>query len=139
MSSRDVRALVEFRLEQADETLRAARLLQSAEIYRQAVGRAYYAMYYAVLALLASRGLGTSKHSGAIGLFNREFVKTGQFEPKLSKSLHELFDLRQRADYREMFEISPHRVESAIAAAEQFISQVSKYLDDEMDGPAAAS
>ena len=128
MSNNEARALVEFRLEQADEALQAARLLVDAELLRQAAGRAYYAMYYAVLALLASRGLGTAKHSGVLGLFDREFVKTGDFRPEQSRSLHELFDLRQRADYREMFEVSGSRVEAALLSAKKFVSEARRYL-----------
>ena len=130
MSDDNTRALVHFRLEQADEALEAARLLLDAHMCRQAAGRAYYAMYYAVLALLASRGLGTSKHTGAIGLFDREFVKTGEFEQEHSKNLHILFDLRQRADYREMYEIPATRVQSSITAAEQLVSRVRTYFAD---------
>ncbi|NJN63373.1 MAG: hypothetical protein HC795_19310 [Coleofasciculaceae cyanobacterium RL_1_1] len=36
-------------------------------------------MFYALLGLLATKGLGTSKHSGVISLFDREFVRTGIF------------------------------------------------------------
>lgn len=128
MSDENTLALVQFRVEQADEALKAARLLAGAQMHRQAAGRAYYAMYYAVLALLASRGLGASKHTGVIAIFDREFVKSGQFQPEFSKDLHELFDLRQRADYREMFQISSVRAESAIATADRFISEVGKHL-----------
>ena len=109
MIGKEIHALVRYRLEQADEALRAARLLCEAKMFRQAAGRAYYATFYAVLALLAFRGLGTSRHSGALGLFDREFVKEGLFDAEQSKCLHELFDLRQRADYREMFAVSPQR------------------------------
>ncbi len=79
MSADGIQALVQYRLEQADESLAAARLLVEAGLFRQAAGRAYYAMFYAVLALLAFRGLGASKHSGVLGLFDREFVKEGVF------------------------------------------------------------
>lgn len=43
MSEEDLQALVEYRLEQADEAIAAARLLADAAMFRQAVGRAYYA------------------------------------------------------------------------------------------------
>lgn len=70
-------ALVRYRLEQAVETLREASLLLDQSAWRGAQNRAYYAMFYAVLALLATRQLGSSKHSGVLGLFDREFVKPG--------------------------------------------------------------
>jgi len=43
-------------------------------------------MFYAVLALLANRQMGTSKHTGVLSLFDREFIKTGIFSRELSKS-----------------------------------------------------
>ena len=130
MSTDQTHALVRYRLEQADETLTAARLLAEAGLFRQSAGRSYYAMFYAVLALLASRGLGTSKHSGALSLFDKLFVKEGPFSHDRSRSLHELFDLRQRADYREMFDLSAERAESAIGSAKEFIAEARKFLRD---------
>jgi uncharacterized protein (UPF0332 family) len=62
------------------------------------MNRLYYAMFYAVLALLQAKHLGTSKHSGAIALFDREFVKTGIFPKELSMALHRAFALRQKGD-----------------------------------------
>ena len=128
MSKDKIRALVTYRLEQAAEAVAAAKLLLDAGMCRQAAGRAYYAMFYAVLALFASRGLGSSRHSGALALFDREFVKNGPFARQHSWSLHELFDLRQRADYREMFSVSAERAESAIASAEAFLAEARGYL-----------
>jgi len=130
MSDEDIRSLVQCRMEQAKEALEAAKLLLQADMRRQAAGRAYYAMFYAVTALLALRQLGTSKHAGALTLFDREFVKKGAFGQECSRSLHELFDLRQRADYRDLFEVSHQRAESAIAAAEKFVDEVRKYLHE---------
>lgn len=96
--------LVRYRLKEADETLREARLLLDQSAFRGCINRSYYAMFYALLGLLATKGLGTSKHSGLISLFDREFVKTGIFSKDLSKSLHRAFDERQANDYGEMLE-----------------------------------
>lgn len=61
----DKQGLIQYRLERAGETLRDAHLLldkggSSASV----VNRAYYAMFYAVLALLITIEEGTSKHNG---------------------------------------------------------------------------
>jgi uncharacterized protein (UPF0332 family) len=77
--------LLRYRLHQAAEALVAARTLLAAALYRDSVNRAYYAMFYALLAVLVTRKLGTSKHSSAIELFDREFVKSGIF-PKEAPS-----------------------------------------------------
>jgi uncharacterized protein (UPF0332 family) len=74
MMSENIQALVTYRLEQADESLEAARTLLDKKLIRPSVNRAYYAMFYAVLALLARGKEETSKHSGAIALFDRNFL-----------------------------------------------------------------
>jgi uncharacterized protein (UPF0332 family) len=126
-------ALVRYRLEQADESLDSARLLLANGKLRPAVSRAYYAMFYAVLALLALRGRAISKHAGAVSLFDAEFVKNGVFDRDLSRWLHEAFDLRQRADYREMFAISQERVASLLGNAEDFVRAVNAHTADQPD------
>ena len=68
MMTENIQALVTYRLEQADESLEAARALLDKKLIRPSVNRAYYAMFYAVLALLARGKKETSKHSGAIAL-----------------------------------------------------------------------
>ena len=78
MMTENIKALVAYRLEQADESLEAARTLLNKKLIRPCVNRAYYAMFYAVLALLVPGKKETSKHSGAIALFDRDFVKGSQ-------------------------------------------------------------
>ena len=53
----ETRQLVEYRLSQAQETLAASRHLLEFGHYRDAINRAYYAMFYAALGLLAGRRL----------------------------------------------------------------------------------
>ena len=86
-------------------------------------------MFYALLALLATKQLGTSRHSGAISLFDREFVKTGVFPPELSKALHLAFDRRQTHDYGEMIDLNADTSDEAIADATKFVDAVRQYLN----------
>ena len=68
MMTENIRALINYRIDQADESLEAARTLLDKKLVRPSINRAYYAMFYAVLALLARGKKETSKHSGAIYL-----------------------------------------------------------------------
>ena len=116
--------LIRYRLEQADESLESAQLLLDNRKYRPSVSRSYYAMFYSILALLVKEGLRISKHTGVISVFNREFVKKGIFDKELSSWLQEAFDLRQRADYRELFTVSPERAEKVLSQARTFVNEV---------------
>ena len=128
MKPEQLRDLLQYRMEQAYETLLEAEILMDASALRGTMNRAYYAMFYAVLALLATKQLGTSKHSGAISLFDREYVKTGIFPREFSKALHLAFDQRQIHDYGEMIELDALIVEQAVANARVFVDQVQAYL-----------
>jgi hypothetical protein len=124
-------ALIEYRLEQAEESLDSAQLLLDHKKYRPSVSRSYYAMFYAVQALLIRKKIITSKHSGAISLFNREFVKNDIFDREFSRWLQEAFDLRQRADYREMFTVTGERAKSILDNARIFVMEIRNNLSDD--------
>ena len=56
MMTENIQALVAYRLEQADESIEAASTLLDKKLIRPCVNRAYYAMFYAVLARFLPRG-----------------------------------------------------------------------------------
>ncbi len=128
--SEDIRRLIAYRLDQAQETLNAARELAAAGHERDAVNRAYYAMFYGALAMLASKGLGASKHSGVLSLLGRHFIKTGAFPVDYGRYLREAFELRQGADYREFVQVTQEQVQETIAHADAFLQCARQMLGD---------
>lgn len=124
----NIKALVEYRLEQADESLVAANLLFEKELIRPCLNRAYYAMFYSILALLVTEKKETSRHSGAISLFDKEFVKKGVFGKDFSRWLHNAFDLRQRSDYKADYQVSNEDASQVLEHAEKFVQGVKKRL-----------
>ncbi len=123
------KSLIEYRLTQARDSIREADVLNQSGMSRRSVmNRLYYAMFYTVLALLQEKEMGTSKHSGAISLFDREFVKTGLFAKDMSKVLHRAFELRQKGDYMEEVEVTSDDVDEIRPAAELFVECAEKFL-----------
>ncbi|MDD5459656.1 MAG: HEPN domain-containing protein [Phycisphaerae bacterium] len=118
--------LIEYRFEQAKETLAVAEELFQSGHYRDAVNRAYYAMFYCSLGLLAAKNLGTSKHSGVLSLFSQNFVKTGLISVEAGRHLREAFELRQNSDYREFVKITALQAEEVIKNATEFIDESQK-------------
>jgi uncharacterized protein (UPF0332 family) len=133
MSSDNIQALVRARLEQADDALNAARILLEQHSGRAAVNRAYYAMFYAVLALLALRKQETSRHTGAISLFDREFVKPGVFSKGLSQWLHHAFRQRLAADYAPVWTVSNEEARQTFDEARAFVARVREHLAQELN------
>jgi uncharacterized protein (UPF0332 family) len=116
-------------MDRSRQTLNAARLLheQNADT-ASIVNRAYYAMFYAALALLATIGEETSKHSGVMALFDKHFIKTGILPKEMGKFLHTAFDSRQIGDYEDRSEISQAMAEQIVEFAVKFISSIEENL-----------
>jgi uncharacterized protein (UPF0332 family) len=86
-------------LARARQALDTGRLVMAHQDYAAAVNRAYYAIFYAANALLVTKGLERSKHSGVIAAFRRHFVKTGTVAPEFSTFYGEAMDERHTGDY----------------------------------------
>jgi uncharacterized protein (UPF0332 family) len=121
-------ALIRYRLEQADEALAAAELSLTNGLDRSAVNRGYYAMFYAVLALLAPRRAETSRHSGAISQFDQLYVKPALLPNDFSRWLHDAFLNRQAADYGSELKLSQADVDGIVAHARDFLAGVRQFL-----------
>lgn len=122
-------ALIIYRLGQAEASMKEAQvLLEKGMSLRSVMNRLYYAMFYAVLALLQEKQLGTAKHTGAISLFDREFIKTNIFDKELSKTLHRAFELRQKGDYMEQVEVTQSDIDEMLLKATDFVNKVKGYL-----------
>lgn len=119
---------IEFRLQEAEESLQDALSLFENKRYRSAVNRAYYSMFYSALALLENKGLKNSKHTGVISYFDKEFIKTNIFSKELSKALHKAFELRQEADYSILVELEIEEVAEIVNQANSFVKQIRDYI-----------
>lgn len=123
------KSLIEYRLSQSRDSIKEADILQQSGMsLRSVMNRLYYSMFYTVLALLQNKELGTSKHSSAISLFDREYVKPGIFPREMSKALHRAFELRQIGDYMEETEVTSNDVDEIRPMAEEFVSNAEKFL-----------
>ena len=123
------KVLAAYRLQQARESLEEAQfLLSGGKSLRSVMNRIYYGMFYAVLALLIYEPYTSSKHSGVIAYFNKKFIKEGIFPEALGQTLKKAFDLRQRGDYREYFELTMMDVEPLLKESFFFLSTIESYL-----------
>lgn len=119
---------IKFRLSQSEESLAEAESLYNSGFFRGSINRAYYAMFYSVLALTVLKQTSTSKHISLISFFDREFVKTGGFPRELSKSLHFAFQKRQENDYGDVFTVNSDEAFKVLTNAKVFIETIIEYF-----------
>ena len=128
LSEEQIRKLAQYRIRQAQESLKEAEILARERSWRGAINRAYYAMFYAVLALTVVKGYSTSKHAGVLAFFDREYVKPGIFPKELSKNLHLAFERRQIQDYGEFIIIDEVTSNETIEDAVEFVDVIATDL-----------
>ncbi|MDD5673936.1 MAG: HEPN domain-containing protein [Chitinivibrionales bacterium] len=127
----DANALFEYRWGLARETLDDARKFYlSGGSPRSVVNRAYYAMFYAVLALFIKSNVParTSRHSTIISIFDAEFIKPGKLDKNLSRSFHRAFDDRQEFDYKDYAQVEKADAEDILKDAEEFIKSIKDFI-----------
>ena len=120
---------VDAYMQVAEQYLKDARSLYKDASYRSAAGRAYYAYFDAVRALLASKEVFIKSHSAIRMLFGEHFVKIGLFTRQDAKNFHELFLLRQNSDYDVEEDVAADDVLEAIEKAAEFLLQAEAYLN----------
>lgn len=128
----DKETLLFYRMKQADETLSdAEKMIEGSFSPRSITNRAYYSMFYAILALFLKTDINpkTSKHVGVISLFDKEFIQTRKIDKYYSIILHKVFNVRLKGDYKELVEISSEEAAEYIKLAKEFIQIIKDFVD----------
>ena len=121
--------LVKYRLDNAKEKLESAKLLLEAGQYKDSIGRSYYAIFMAVRAVLAKDKVDFSKHAGVIAYFQKEYIKTGIFDKKLSKYLQGAFQIRNSCDYDDFYVASKQDAQEQYERAEEMLRILEDYIN----------
>lgn len=128
--SDDVREELERYMEREQLELQAVALNLQKGFYAVAVSRAYYAMFYAATALLKSKHIERSKHTGVISTFGQYFVKSGLIEAEFAKMLTQAFDSRNDTDYDLMLMPDEEFAQAELNDAKRFVKRIEQYLHE---------
>lgn len=124
------RDLSQYRLEQAEQCLKSAKILLDSNDYKGAANRSYYCVFHCMRSILALEGLDFKKHSGLIAYFRKEYIKTEKLDVALSDIITDVFQIRTESDYDDYYVVSKNEVEEQIKNAEYFIQETKKYLEE---------
>jgi len=118
-------------LELADEFLADARLCLEHSRLRSAINSAYYAMFHASQAILASRGIRPPKtHKGLRELLGREIIITDLLEKEFGRDLSEAFERRQASTYDIYANFGEEDVSEIVDKAERFVKRIKEIIDE---------
>lgn len=101
---------------------------QQGSDYLVVANRAYYAIFYAANAALATDGRQLSRHPAVLGLFRETFIKNGAIEASYLFDYEEVMKRRHLSDYDLNSLVSADFVRVSLEAAQRFVSRVERHL-----------
>jgi len=120
--------IVNYRIENAVDTLKE--VLDHCEngYFNTAVNRLYYACYYAATALLVANCIETKSHDGVRQMLGKEFVLTGKIPVELGRFYSIAFSKRSAGDYEDFITHTRETVMELYPQAERFVECVKNLL-----------
>jgi hypothetical protein len=108
---------------------RAENALKSAETLLSvspddAASRTYYAVFHAVSAAFALRGVTFSRHTAVRAAVHRDWVKTGLWSVELGRDFDTVWELRDIGDYGASQHVSNADASAAVESARRILEKV---------------
>ena len=119
-----LKELAGYRMDRAKEMLVAARENLKIGQYKTSLNRSYYAIFHAMRAMNILKGFDSSKHSGVIAFFNKEYLKENILDRNLSIVIKNSAFLREKSDYDDFYIASKQEAEKQLEEAARFLDAV---------------
>ena len=119
--------LIEYRIEQAKSTAREAEFLLNNDMFRGAMNRIYYSMFYMLQALSLKFQFESSKHSQLLGWFNKTFIHTGEIDVRFSKIITKGYNLRSKGDYATFYVLDKQELLEMFNEMTEFIHEIERF------------
>lgn len=133
MDKETVESFSRYRLQKAKDTLNTSEfILKELKDYTGANNRAYYAIFYAIRAVLALENKDFKRHKDVIAYFNKEYINTEIFPKKIGRKIAQAQRIREDSDYDDEYEPSYEKTQSQIDTAKELIELVDRYLENHM-------
>lgn len=117
----DAKLLIKLQTEKAQRFLLEGDDMLGQKRWDMAANRYYYACYHMVHAVFITRGIATKTHDGTLSELGKHFVLTGQLDRKYGRFFARMIQLRIKADYNSIAEVSEAEVLEMAPLTHEFI------------------
>ena len=130
MEHETIEDFAKYRLTRAQETLTTAEwIFKEGKDYTSANNRAYYAIFYAIRAVLALDQKDFKRRADVVAYFNQYYVHTSIFPKQLGRKNAQAQRVREDSDYDEEYSPSYEKTEQQIKTAKELINLVKEYIE----------
>lgn len=125
--------LADYRIGVAKEDLSAAEKNYRDGEYRTASNRSYYAIFRAVSACLALEFKSYRKYGQALGVFNKDFIRTGIFPKELGRKIKNAQMTRHESDYEDFYYVSKETAGQQLEIARAVVERIDGYISSRIE------
>ena len=125
----DINTLIRYKISRAWESFNSAKSLIDLGLYISSMNRIYYASFYMISALLLTKNLTSTKHSGIKSFFNKHFINEGIIDKKWGPFFAELFQERQEFDYSDYVDVDKEISFRYLKETEIFLKDIELYIN----------
>lgn len=135
LSLEDRISIVEYRMQNAHDTLNEVMVHKEHGFYNTAVNRVYYACYYAASALLIANGVEVKSHDGVRQKIGQHFVLNGLLSPEMGRFYSRAFTKRSTGDYEDFITHDAHTVDGLLPDAIAFVDTIQGLVKQWLSNP----
>ena len=124
----DKQLLISLQTTKAHKFLDDADEMVNQKRWDLAANRFYYACFHMVQAAFISRGISTKTHEGSLTELGKNFILTGELDKKYGRFFSRMIQLRIKADYNSIAEVTEAEVLEMAPLSANFITSVEALL-----------
>ena len=130
LTNEDRNVLRQLHLDKAHACLIDGEQLLKMESVSAAANRFYYAVFHAIHALFVANGIQTKSHHGTNVQFHQQFIQTGLIDPKFGHFVALMENMREKADYDVIYDVTREDLEALKPVAYELIQKIEQLLKE---------
>ena len=128
LTKEDKEVITKLHLEKAHVCLVDGEQLLAMDSISAAANRFYYAVFHAIHALFVANGIISKSHHGTNAQFHQHFIKTGVIDPKFGHFIAVMENMREKADYDVIYDVSREDLEALKPLTYELVEQIEHIL-----------
>ena len=130
LTNEDRGLLKQLHLDKAHMCLSDGEQLLRMDSVSAAANRFYYAVFHAIHALFVANGIQSKSHHGMNVLLNQHFIQTGIIDPKYGRFVALMENMREKADYDVVYDVTREDLEALKPVAYELIQTIEQLLKE---------
>lgn len=131
LTNEDRNIMTQLHLDKAHVCLSDGEQLLGMDSVSAAANRFYYAVFHSIHALFVAHGIQTKTHHGTNAQFHLNFIQTGIIDPKFGHFIAVMENMREKADYDVIYNVSREDLEALKPLAYELVQKIEQLLKEQ--------